>query len=572
MGNTQYSQIIAPFKRVTDAPIEADYLFASVDDLYKWANSNKTVLHAGLHKCVAGKTAEGKSYVSIYTFVPTDNKAEGDLIIEVGLKAFILKELINSLSLDSIFRMLDNDATSLEDIRDEIKAIWGTSQVEELDEKLNSIKELIDAVKMIRQSIRCITNRLAEMGKADEALAGAHDSDIVKYLEGLRYNSITDINNKLVEFFDEVNPDDPAINNWKELMTFLAGFSDQKPLKVILDEVSGMAVEYKESDTIEFYPDELKTGLRLSADVKISQSAGNQISVQKDGLYHSVDIEMNGNLLQFKVNGSIVKIINLADYAMSIEDIIYDKENECIVITFKTPNGNKIVRIPVSQIIREWEVENIQNEPVKLDLEASVGSGKDKLKAFLALDSDPDNIVQKTSKGLAVIGRAHLIRYKNSTVHEELDKLNKAIDGMDADSLLVELKKYVDEQIAKSKEEILLIVNEKEESLEAKIESISNKFDSLKQTVEERIDNMNTVINEMKQDIEDIKRMNISQHVDIENMKKQIEKLTESSTADNETLTRHIQDKNNPHETTAEQVDTYTKNDIDNMHSWNEDF
>lgn len=568
----QYSQIIAPFKRVTDTPIEADYLFASVDELYKWANSNKAVLHAGLHKCVAGKTAEGKSYISIYTFVPTDNKAEGDLIIEVGLKAFILKELISSLSLDNIFWMLDNDAISLENIRDEIKAIWGTSQVEELDEKLNSIKELIDAIKLIRQSIRNITNRMAEMCKADEALAGAHDSDIVKYLEGLRYNSITAINNKLVEFFDEVNPDDPDINNWKELMTFLSGFSDQKPLKVILDEISGMAVEYKESDSIKFYPDELKTGLRLSADVKVSQNTGNQISVQKDGLYHSVDIDMNGNLLQFKVNGNIVKIINLADYAMSIEDIIYDKENECIVITFKTPNGNKIVRIPVSQIIREWEVANTDNEPVKLDLESNVGSGKDQLKAFLALDSDPDNIVQKTSKGLAVIGRAHLIKYNNSTVHAELDKLNKAIDGMDADSLLVELKKYVDEQIAKSKDEILLIVNEKEESLEAKIESISNKFDSLKQTVEERIDNMNTVINEMKQDIEDIKEMNINQHVDIENMKKQIEKLIESSTADNETLTKHIQDKNNPHETTAEQVDTYTKNDIDNMHSWNEDF
>lgn len=572
MGNTQYSQIIAPFKRVTDTPIEADYLFASVDELYKWANDNKAVLHAGLHKCVAGKNVDGRSYISIYTFVPTTNKHEGDLIIEVGLKAFILKELINSLSIDHIFWLFDRDSSSIEDLRDSIKAIWGTSQVEELDETLNSIKELIDAVKMIRQSIRSISNRVVELCRNDEAIAGAHDSDIIKYLEGLRYNSITSINNKLVEFFDDVNPDDPAINNWKELMTFLNGFSDQKPLKTILDEISGMAVEYKESDTIKFFPDELKTGLRLSADVKVSENENNQIIVQKDGLFHSVDIDMNGTILQFKVNGSIAKIINLADYAMSIEDISYDTSSESIVITFKTASGSKKVKIPVSQLIREWEIENIENEPVKLDLVTNVGEGKDKLKAVLALDSDPDNIVQKTSKGLAVIGRAHLIKYKNSTVHEELEKLNNAVGGMDIDSVIVEVKKYVDEQMSKCKDDILLIVNEKEESLETKINSINEKFELFQHTVNEKFESINNDILEIKKEIEKIKETNISQHVDIENIKKQIEKLTEISNADNEALTKHIQDKNNPHEVNSEQVNTYTKEEIDKEHSWNEDF
>lgn len=572
MGNTQYSQIIAPFKRVTDAPIEADYLFASVDELYEWANDNKAVLHAGLHKCVAGKNVDGKSYISIYTFVPTTNRAEGDLVIEVGLKAFILKELINSLSLDNIFRLFDRDSSSIEDLKDSIKAIWGTSQVEELDETLNSIKELIDAVKMIRQSIRSISNRVVELCRNDEAIAGAHDSDIIKYLEGLRYNSITSINNKLVEFFDDVNPDDPAINNWKELMTFLNGFSDQKPLKTILDEISGMAVEYKESDTVKFFPDELKTGLRLSADVKVSENESNQIIVQKDGLFHSVDIDMNGTILQFKVNGSIAKIINLADYAMSIEDISYDTASESIVITFKTASGSKKVKIPVSQLIREWEIENIENEPVKLDLVTNVGEGKDKLKAVLALDSDPDNIVQKTSKGLAVIGRAHLIKYKNSTVHEELEKLNNAVGGMDIDSVIAEVKKYVDEQMSKCKDDILLIVNEKEESLETKISSVNEKFELFQQTVNEKFESVNNDILEIKEEIEKIKETNISQHVDIENIKKQIEKLTEISNADNEALTKHIQDKNNPHEVNSEQVNTYTKEEIDKEHSWNEDF
>lgn len=95
---SQYSQLVGSFQRTGNFPMEADYIFGSLEELNEWASKpvNKSTLHTGLQKVV--KTEEGQF---IYWVV----ERNGDLVFEK----------YNCLGSEESFRHLDITDTEYKD-------------------------------------------------------------------------------------------------------------------------------------------------------------------------------------------------------------------------------------------------------------------------------------------------------------------------------------------------------------------------------------------------------------------------------------------------------------------------
>ena len=110
----------------------------------------------------------------------------------------------------------------------------------------------------------------------------------------------------------------------------------------------------------------LKTldGLIHDAATNVSRHEGNQLIIKEDGIYYQANIEYQDGIITFKVNGNIVKTIPLG-LSTLVENAYYEANSEEIVIVVKLLNGDKqTIRIPVSALIREWDVDN--NGPTKV--------------------------------------------------------------------------------------------------------------------------------------------------------------------------------------------------------------
>lgn len=431
MRKKAFSQLIAPFKRVTDAPMELDFKFASLDELKVWATENAAIIHAGLLKVVENE--DTKDY-DFYSFKEIPNTS-GSV---VPVKNFEIVRLFSVNSIDGITSDIDR-------ILNQIKAIWGVENPDNIDERFNSIAKLAEAVNFINERIKV----LKSLHQVDKAIIGYTGEDLIEYLTTLKYNSITVLNNALDDFWNTTSEKGQPINTWMDLQNFLTGYTNDQQLKDVILEITGGKLDFIDSDTVGVEVVPLKDRIQVKHNVKLGSGVtdndlnnkdNNFIIVKNGGLFYNMQIADTGKALRFKCNGNIVHIFEYADIIdqkigdqteglVDIKDIYYDQANEQIVVIFDTRKGDKIVRIPMSIIIREWEVSNIPGEPVKLDLEAAAGDGKDKLKAILKVSTEPKNLVEKLVSGLYVSGDSKSHSYKESTVHDTLEGLqNKDIE------------------------------------------------------------------------------------------------------------------------------------------------
>lgn len=106
---SQYSETMGSFIRTGDYPLEADYIFNSVDELKEYCKNNQDVLHKGLLKVVLDEKTQRK--IVLY------------IIADLGNDCLEPKELISGSSLDDIYETfagytpwlfsLDEDVTLL---------------------------------------------------------------------------------------------------------------------------------------------------------------------------------------------------------------------------------------------------------------------------------------------------------------------------------------------------------------------------------------------------------------------------------------------------------------------------
>ena len=201
-------------------------------------------------------------------------------------------------------------------------------------------------------------------------------------------------------------------------------------LQDIILEITGGKLNFVDSDTVSVEVLEMKDSIRVKHSVKIGTGVtdtdlnnkdNNFIIVKNGGIFYNLTITDDGSALYFKCNGNIVKIFKYAEKiesvvdektedVISVKDVYYDQSSEQIVIVFSTKNGDKFLRIPMSLVIREWDVNNSAAEPVKLNLQRAVGDG-----------TDTGNLVQKRSNGLYVSNNEKNLVYNEKTVHNQFD-------------------------------------------------------------------------------------------------------------------------------------------------------
>lgn len=490
----QYSQIIVPFKRVTGEPIELDYKFASEQELKQWASENAAILHAGLLKIVENPDTKDLDF---YTFREVANSSS--TVIDV--KNY---ELVKLLSLGEI----EDAEQDIQDIIDQITAIWGVEDPSNIDETLNSIKKLAEKVAYLNDQI----GKLKTLHQTDKALAGYAGDDVIEYLATLKYGSITLLNKVLNDFLHTSSPEGSDILTWEDLRNFLTGYKNNKPLKDVIDEITGGTLKFEDTDTISVERLELKDGTTIKHTVKLGSGVDdgdleirndNQIIVKNGGLFHNIQVKDTGKALRFVVNGSIIHIFEYVDAIKAeygIERTTYDQSTESIVILFK--NGEKLI-IPFSVIIREWDVLNDPSTGVNLNLNKSVGEGKDMLSASIVLSKADSNGLSLKSDGLFMSNDSNNITYGNVSVAHQLDVLKAAIGETpaDVDAKIEEVKQLVADTKADLQHELadnIAIVNNTISTLEHnvndKFAAVDQKFKDGKAAHDSDIEKVNQAI------------------------------------------------------------------------------
>ena len=202
--------------------------------------------------------------------------------------------------------------------------------------------------------------------------------------------------------------------------------------------------EDTESVKIDIKKEPTKTTIR--AWVKTSSENGNDILIKNDGIYHNVDSEFANGILTLKVNGNIRQQHDIGLSAI-VEDAKYDTNTEELVIIFKLHNNNnQTVRIPLTNLIMEWIVDNtISSKVVELERVRITGGGPDKLSADVRLSTNKYNILQKSGNTLLVKGTADNIIYSGDvTVQNKIDTLESNLQNE------INRSKTIDENLTNS--------------------------------------------------------------------------------------------------------------------------
>ena len=490
----QYSQIIVPFKRVTGEPMELDYKFSTEQELKQWASENAAILHAGLLKIVENEDTKD---IDFYTFKEIANSSSG--VIDV--KNY---ELVKLMSLGE----LEDAEKDIQDLIDQITAIWGVEDPSNIDENYNSIKKLAEKVAYLNDQM----GKLKLLHQTDKALAGYAGDDVIEYLATLKYGSITLLNNALNDFLHTSSPEGSDILTWEDLRNFLTGYKNNKPLKEVIDEITGGTLKFEDTSTVSVERLELKDGTVIKHSVKLGTGVDdtdlnvrndNQIIVKNGGLFHNIQVQDTGKALRFVVNGSIIHIFEYVDAIKAeygIDSTTYDQATESIVIKFK--NGEKLI-IPFSVIIRDWDVANTDGTGLKLVLTRSVGEGKDMLSGEVVVSPDSNNGIQKRANGLYVSRDSNNITYGNVSVAHQLDVLKAAIGETpaDVDAKIEEVKQLVADTKADLQHELadnIAIVNNTistlEHNVDDKFAAVDQKFKDEKAAHDKDIETVNQAI------------------------------------------------------------------------------
>ena len=200
----------------------------------------------------------------------------------------------------------------------------------------------------------------------------------------------------------------------------------------------------------------------IDATKGISNDSMNIIYEKIDGYYATAQLKYinKQNKLVFTTSnvtgGTNVEEIQLNSIS-AFEDIYYIQATETLVIKWIDANGNiQTTEIALSGMISEWDVLN-EGHNIELHKKRNI-DGKDKLSADAKLFDDPDNILVDRGHYLFVKGTADNIKYGDTNVKEELDKIN--IIETNTNAKVSETSGKVDTLIADFNAEVTRSVNE----------------------------------------------------------------------------------------------------------------
>lgn len=194
------------------------------------------------------------------------------------------------------------------------------------------------------------------------------------------------------------------------------------------------------ADNITYFKDgaEITVAEALNKVTKgLSSDSSNLMYEKADGYFASASLKYDAktNTLTFtasNVNGGTTVETMKLNVVELFKSIYYDSITEELVILYVDNDGDvKEVRVPIGQMMQDWEWDIVnEGHNVKLHKDRVI-SGSDKVSADVSIYVGNDNILEDVNHQLLVRGTAENIKYGNgSDVKAELDKLNaKSIEA-----------------------------------------------------------------------------------------------------------------------------------------------
>lgn len=235
---SNFAQIITSFERTGNFPLEANYIFPTVESLKEFYSDpiQAAIIHKGMLRIVE-RNADGKQALYWVTKKQTNDELE-------------FTELVAGKDIDEIDTSLDSLLKKLEQ---EIKArenadtaLWGTTDPSGIAEDLNSINDLANNISSLKEALKKLEQATLtdddSTKKQLKALVGTTDNDIVSYLDTLPYKTVTDIANELDRIVNGKKDEETGeiivtddIDTLPELAAFLEGFTNKDTLRRILE-------------------------------------------------------------------------------------------------------------------------------------------------------------------------------------------------------------------------------------------------------------------------------------------------------------------------------------------------
>lgn len=217
---SQYSEMMGSFIRTGNYPMEANYIFptkAALEEFYS-DPINAATLHRGLLRIVE---SDEDNKQALYWVTMDDTLKFVRLIKDIDIDT--IEDELSKLS-----KKLDDEIQAR---KDGDETIWGTTDISEIPEDLNSILDLSKAVKDLKTRFEETSALLKAQIKAT---VGTENDDVITYLQSLPYQSLTEVSNALNKFLNTFDSESEEINTLPELKSFLEGYTDTEKLKQIL--------------------------------------------------------------------------------------------------------------------------------------------------------------------------------------------------------------------------------------------------------------------------------------------------------------------------------------------------
>lgn len=287
----------------------------------------------------------------------------------------------------------------------------------------------------------------------------------------------------------------------------------------------------------------------------ISTNDNNIIVERVDGLYATVALNYDkaSNVLTFDDGIHQAKAIELN--SASVLEKAYYEFGELVLRFRMTDNTTNEVRIPISEIVKDFE---FNNNGRTVTLVRNQDNGQYYMSADVNVSNDADNILQINNSALYVKGIASNIKYKSEvSVADELDKLNSPEEVVG--SIKYEVAKEKLERVSSDNKlsEIIASTQTELDALEDVVNEEITRSENVdaenRKSIDElgaKIETLASLLNEHKEDFQTHKDDNVTSFANVES------KIVET----NHTLDKHKNESNNALEAAKVEAKAYTDN------------
>lgn len=543
---SKYSEVIGSFLRRGDFPLEADYVFATEQALKDYYNreENKAILHKGLLKVVED---DGNGEQALY-WVSDSN---GELTFTKLITGNGIEDITTQL--DELREKLE---TEIQERKDADDAIWGTTDPTTVPEDLNSILDLCNAVKQLQEDLANSNEKINTIKEELKATVGIDSDDIVSYLNTLDYKSLTELSSRLNTFFNTTNSEDSSITTWVELSNFLAGIKDSSTLQGLLDQnlntIYGDPLPSEEFRTLRGIEDFVRV---------FKQNHKTQIANLKkevDATQAGVGLDASGNFMP----DADTNYLQSATSVMNALKILDAKVLEAIAYNTLYTTNPDVIDL---EIIPERQKTRI-NGVLKLSAEEGNALKKNADGLYMRLETDYENGVLTIKVNGNLIGQHNI---------GSLFSINDAYYDTTTESIVIVFTTINGvSQTVRIPAHILIrewIVNNDGPSdvvILTRVEDLTAGSDKLSADVRLSTLKYNILVKDgnslyVKGTSDNIVHNDVQIGILLDQLLGDSSQTSQDITEIKEDLTNHINNISNPHQVTAEQVNAYTKEEID---------